>query len=56
MVEPSSPISSVFEAVFKVIEERLPFGRTLVTMTSALMIAVAMSFVSDTWRLSSARS
>ena len=34
----------LFEAVFKVIEERLPFGRHLVTIVSVLMLAVIVVF------------
>jgi len=39
----TSPLS-LFEAVFKVIEERLPFGRQLVTLTSVLMMLVVIVF------------
>lgn len=42
-MEPSSPLS-LFEAVFKVIEERLPYGRHLVTLVSVLMLAVLIVF------------
>jgi len=42
-MEPTSPLS-IFEAVFKVIEERMPFGRYLVTIMSALMMAVLIVF------------
>jgi hypothetical protein len=42
-MEPSSPLS-IFEAVFKVIEERLPYGRHLVTFVSVLMLAVIVVF------------
>jgi uncharacterized membrane protein len=42
-METSSPLS-LFEAVFKVIEERLPWGRQIVTMLSALMAAVIFVF------------
>lgn len=39
----SSPLS-VFEAVFKVIEERPRFGRQIVTLTASLMAAVMVVF------------
>jgi len=42
-METSSPLS-LFEAVFKVIEDRLPFGRHIVTIMSALMGAVIIVF------------
>jgi len=42
-MEPTSPLS-LFEAVFKVIEERIPLGRHLVTLTSSLMLAVIIVF------------
>jgi hypothetical protein len=34
----------LFEAVFKVVEERVPFGRALVTITSGLMLASLIVF------------
>jgi hypothetical protein len=39
----TSPLS-LFEAVFKVIEDRLPFGRQIVTILAALMAAVILVF------------
>jgi hypothetical protein len=42
-METSSPLS-LFEAVFRVLEERLPFGRQIVTILSALMAAVLFVF------------
>jgi len=42
-METSSPLS-LFEAVFKVIEERLAFGRHIVTILASLMAAVILVF------------
>ena len=38
---------NIIEALFKVIEERLPFGKQIVTITSALIILGIIVFVSQ---------